>query len=249
MPVRADIEPATLHAIEQHVDGAEVELIGERGLPVDVARARLWSRLRSLSAVPDVVIWSDADAFWLRGTVRHLFKRFTALGDRVAIGSFHGKRRAFSDLNAFAPYGGGMRPIRIAEARAAEDGLTESAFIGMHFLAHRPALLPLLGENPFAILPGEIGEDHSFCARLRERGCRLVLDVHLPVFHVEGDRGYLPGKPPFIYAEGGMIPTDEAPPPSGLTEQQVRSYGGTVDAIRRQAASLAKNSPGREGNE
>jgi len=234
MPMRDRPEPATAYALEHYTDDFDVTLLTTRGLALEVARATLWTQAAALDPMPELIVWADADAFWLRGTFAAVEKRLQQLGERVVLGSFHGKRRPYSDLNAYQFVDNAIRAVPIAEAKAPAHGLTSVFFIGSHFMAHRPALFEILGPEPFTIESGTIGEDHSFCVRAIKAGVHVLLDAHLPVFHVEGNNGFLPGRPRFVYRDGGMEPTNE--PPSAPYVMPDRTYGERVDAIRRDVA-------------
>lgn len=233
MPVRDTPEAATAHALEHHRDGLSVDVLTTVGLPLEAARDELWARAAALTPRPEMVIWADADAFWLRGTFAAAARRLAALGPRVLLGSFHGERRAFSRLHAYHVVDGEPRVISIADAKAAPNGLTPAFFIGSHFLAHGPQLFDALGDAPFTLDEVTAGEDHLFCTRALRAGWSILLDARLPVFHVEAGSGYLPGRPRFIYRDGGMEMTNE-PPPQGPQPQAspARTYGPQIDALR-----------------
>ena len=234
MPLRDEPLAATRFALAHYTDGFEVETVHTRGLPLEAARARLWELGAALDPQPDVVIWADADAFWLRGTFAAAAARVKALGPRAVVGSFHGKRRPFSPLQAYQLRDGRVHTVKIAEARSAPDGLTPVFFVGSHFFAHDPALFALLGREPFSLSGGFIGEDHAFCVRALKAGCRVVLDAALPVFHCDGESGYLPGWPRFAYRDGAMHPTNEEP--HAGASPTARTYGREIDAIRARFA-------------
>ena len=233
MPMRNTPEPATAHALEHHRDGFQVDLLTVRGLPLEAARNHLWQRCAALQPRPEMIVWADADAFWLHGTFAAAAQRLTALGPRVLLGSFHGKRKPFSRLQAYHVVNGQPRIISIAEAKAAPDGLTPAFFIGSHFLVHGPELLDALGDAPFTLDELTAGEDHIFCTRALRAGWSILLDARLPVFHVEAGSGYLPGRPRFIYRDGGMEMTNEPPPDHQEPRPSPpRSYGAQIDALR-----------------
>lgn len=234
MPLRDEPESPARFALEHYGDGIELDIIHTRGLPLEAARNRLWELGAALDPQPDVVIWADADAFWLRGTLAAAAARVTELGERTIVGSFHGKRRPFSPLQAYQLRDGRVHTITIAEARSAPGGLIPAFFVGSHFFAHSPALFSLLGPAPFALGEGYIGEDHAFCVRALKAGCRILVDANLPVFHCEGSIGFLPGFPPFEYRDGAMHPAETTTAATAGPAQ--RDYGSAIDAIRRRFA-------------
>ena len=230
MPMRDEPAEPTRYALEHYTDGLDVAYVPVRGLALEAARNRLWELGSQVRPVPDVVLWADADAFWLRGTLAAAVARVRGLGEKAVVGSFHGKRYGFSPLQAYRFEGGKPAAVTVAQARSAPDGLTDVFFVGSHFFAHAPALFGLLGREPFAIDERVIGEDHAFCLRALEAGCRVVLDARLPVFHCEGDSAFLPGFPRLEYRDGALFPTDETP--QTVEVPPLRAYGPVVDELR-----------------
>ena len=80
MPMRDRPEAATRYALEHHTDGFEVTLLTTRGLVLEAARQKLWADAAALDPMPALIVWADADAFWLRGTFAAVEQRLQQLG-------------------------------------------------------------------------------------------------------------------------------------------------------------------------
>ena len=236
MPVRDAPEAATLAALRDGTDGAQVTVFNETGLPVDIARNRLAERARSVLREFDIVMWIDADAWWPKGTFAHIVRRLRAMTPRDLLGSFHGARRAYAPVNA-SMIGPDRQPAlpTIPIIRSAPDWLLPVTFAGSHFYAHYPALLAMLGPAPFTLIPTSAGEDGAFCGRVIRNGGTIYMDGRLAVFHVENGIGYLPGRGAFRFDGTNMIAIGEAPPasPEEMKHAPYRYYGDSVDEARR----------------
>jgi hypothetical protein len=229
MPIRDRVEPETEFALKQNV-GFAYELLTEVGLPVDEARNRLTER--ALAGGSEQIVWADADAFWVRGSLERMLS-WTTDPSKI-IGTVHGRRMHFSAPAAYES-ADLTSPVRFDVIRST-DGIIPCHFIGSHVLACSRSFLERLGPSPWALDEGDGSEDCALARRTIVAGCSMYLDTRVWTFHVENGIMYVPGSSAYALVDGKPEKRPIAPT---APFAEPRNYGPKVDAARRESTGLS----------
>jgi hypothetical protein len=243
MPMRANPSPQTVLALAQNMDDLPYQALYERGLPVDDARNRLAQRVLEEVVAPDdaLCIWIDDDCYWCAGTLSLMIETLVKSQADVLTGYF-GPRAPFSTpLCMLRPNDPASAPREGRDFRLGE--IVPIASASMNFVMHRASLLRALGADPFALLPGSLGEDHSFFERLRRRDARIALATGIVIAHCEGDLAFVPGRRPLRVVDNQLAWAGDPRPDAEIAAEYEgrnlrRSYGPNVDALPAPASTL-----------
>jgi hypothetical protein len=240
--MRANPSPQTALALAQNMDELPYQSLCERGLPIDEARNRLAQRVLDEVAPADdaLCLWIDDDSYWCSGTVELMIATL-AKSQVDVLTAYFGPRAPFSTpLCMLRPNDLASAPREGSDFRLGE--IVPIASASMNFVMHRASLLRTLGADPFALLPGSLGEDHSFFERLRQRSARVALASGIVIAHCEGDLAFVPARRPLRVVDNRLAWADDPRSDAEIAAEYEgrnlrRSYGPNVDALPAPAST------------
>jgi hypothetical protein len=196
LSTRGQISIETHTALSANCDGLPKAMMTVARRPIVDARNGLVAM--AVNAAPRLpwtetyVLWCDDDSWWLPGTITKMIdtmKSYPMID--VLCGAFSA-RVPFGSIRANRIAGIVSPPIPGVDCQLGE--VVEVAECGMHFVIHRLSLLERVGANPFDRF-GEVGEDFSFCRRVKAAGLRIFCATAAVIAHLDPRDGlaYVPG--------------------------------------------------------
>jgi|SRR5579872_5894360 len=204
IPTRGQIAVETFTALNENFDGLTKAILTVPRRPVVEARNSLWKMAcEGQSQLP----WSEAygllvddDVFWLPGTVAKMIDTMRAYPQIEVLSGAYGPRLPFARIHANRVAGRMTPPTPGVNCQLGE--IVEVQECGLGFAMFRLDMLSKLSADPFDTITdseiGDLGEDFSFCRRVRKAGLRIFCATGAVIAHVDPRDGvaYIPGDTP-----------------------------------------------------
>ena len=234
MPTRTSISTDTFSALNQNHDGFRLLPITSVRMPIVQARNAIAKQMQAVAASfssPVFCLWIDSDAWHPPKTIAQAVAILWNNPKIDLLAASFSTRLPFASRVAYRKEDD-MHSYPRPQIDCQMSDLVTVESVGLHWVMHRPELLPRVGSNPFETEEG-MGEDVAFCRRVRKAGASIVCAVGLLVAHVDVESGaaYIPGEPSMLIENNSLMRT-------GITHMvpktaDVRDYGLPAQVTQR----------------